>query len=405
MRPLSSLELGPEVDGSAGANRAPREQLLEPWNTDLEALEAFLREYEASPGTERVYRRECERLVLWAVVEQGKPASSLSRADLESYMAFLANPQPAQRWCGPRAPRDSENWRPFVGPLQQDAVLTAIAAVNSLFKWWTAAGYLRGNPLGLVRQRLRKTSAPLNRAPQERFLDEDMWAATMAAVDTLPCSQDVERASQERARFILSALYLLAPRAGELEAHAMNSFVELRGRWWWSVRGKGRKEAKLPVPEDMVDALVRYRQFLGLPAVPTKADTTPLLLSLRDIQAGLKLKESSAKEAAAHFRRCEPMTARQLNRVLKDLFARAADLLPEHARFKGDKLRAASAHWGRHTSITARVDAGMDARYVQRDARHQDARTTALYTHEEDERWHDESQKLRLPSPPSKKSI
>jgi hypothetical protein len=39
----------------------------------------------------------------------------------------------------------------------------------------------------------------------------------------------------------------------------------------------------------------------------------------------------------------------------------------------------------------------MAFRYVQKDARHADARTTGLYVHEEDERWHDEAQKLRMP--------
>jgi hypothetical protein len=38
----------------------------------------------------------------------------------------------------------------------------------------------------------------------------------------------------------------------------------------------------------------------------------------------------------------------------------------------------------------------MGLRYVQRDARHSDPRTTALYTHEDEERWHGEAQKHRL---------
>ena len=92
-----------------------------------------------------------------------------------------------------------------------------------------------------------------------------------------------------------------------------------------------------------------------------------------------------------------PITARRLNQILKKIFHAAAELLPPEVEHKKEKLRAASAHWGRHTGITAKLDAGMDQRYVQKDARHTDARTTQRYIHEEEERWHDEAQKQKLP--------
>ena len=50
----------------------------------------------------------------------------------------------------------AEKWRPFVGPLSESAVLTAMAAINSLMRYLVDAGYLLGNPLGLIRQRRRK---------------------------------------------------------------------------------------------------------------------------------------------------------------------------------------------------------------------------------------------------------
>lgn len=46
-----------------------------------------------------------------------------------------------------------------------------------------------------------------------------------------------------------------------------------------------------------------------------------------------------------------------------------------------------------HTGITAKVNAGMEARYVQQDARHSNMRTTAMYTHEDDALWHEASRK------------
>lgn len=391
IRPLADTHLSAQLSGSGGDNRADRARCQIDADNDLDAIACFLAEYDRSPGTARIYQRECERLVLWSVHECAKPLSSLTRQDFEGYLNFLADPQPAARWCAPKTRRSSPDWRPFVGPLSESALLTAIAAINSLMAYLVDAGYLAGNPLGLIRQRRRKLAlqelapgtasrarAADASASVERFLDADMWAAVSRAVESMPRQGATQVDEYERMRFICALLYLLAPRAGELESHRMNSFQEERGLWWWHVTGKGAKHAKIPVPDDMIQALVRYRKHLGLSAVPKRNDMTPLLVGLR-------------KRA--------PITARRLNQLLKRLFFQAAELLGPDQEHKKEKLRAASAHWGRHTGITAKVDAGMEERYVQKDARHSDRRTTQRYIHEEERRWHEEAQKQRLPWP------
>ncbi len=396
LRPLRWMAPPPELLGASGTNRAPTSCLQLSVTNDLEALAAFLTEYDQSSGTHRLYQRECERLFLWAWRECGKPVSSLTRQDFEGYLNFLVDPQPAAVWCAPKAPQETDRWRPFVGPLGEPAVMAAVAAVNSMLSYWVDAGYLQGNPMGLIRQRRKKLRAEAPVGAQrpwqddenskvERFLDPEMWMAVTQALEAMPEDTPKQLDEKERMRFICAFLYLLAPRAGELERQRMDSFRESRGHWWWHVVGKGDKAARIPVPDDMVHALVRYRKHLGLPAVPTKKHEAleaqrPLLASLKD---------------------GSPITARRLNQLLKPLFAQAADLLPSEAEHKKDKLRRASAHWGRHTSVTARVDSGIDDRFVQKDARHADFRTTQRYVHEEDERWHAETQKLRLPSAPS----
>lgn len=387
IRPLNYITVPKELDGHDGENRADRARLQIEADNDVDAIRCFLTEYDRSPGTHRIYQRETERLLLWALVDCGKPVSSLNRQDFEGYLNFLTDPQPASLWCGPKANRELDTWRPFVGPLSESAVLTAMAAINSLMRYLTDAGYLMGNPLGLIRQRRRKMATESAGTPLavaqtdetekvERFLDSEMWAAVTQAIEAMPRENDKEVAEYERARFIAAVLYMLAPRAGELESHRMNSFREERGRWWWHVVGKGGKKAKVPVADDMLHALVRYRKFLGLPAVPKRSEMTPILVSLKDGTA---------------------ITARRLNQILKTIFYAAAELLPAESEHKKEKLRAASAHWGRHTGITAKIDSGINERYVQKDARHSDARTTQRYIHEEEERWHDEAQKQQLP--------
>jgi integrase len=387
IRPLDSIQVPISLNGHNGENRANKSNLQIQADTDVEAIRCFLSEYDRSPGTLRIYQRETERLILWALVECGKPFSSLNRQDFEGYLNFLADPQPSRIWCAPKIDRRSDAWRPFVGPLSESAVLTAMAAISSLMRYLTDAGYLAGNPLGLIRQRRRKMAIEASGLPLavssteeaekvERFLDTEMWAAVTQAIENMPRSNEQECAQYERARFIGAVLYMLAPRAGELESHRMNSFREERGRWWWHVVGKGGKKAKVPVADDMLQALMRYRKFLGLSAVPKRTETTPILVSLKD---------------------GSPITARRLNQILKSIFFAAADLLPPDSDYKKEKLRSASAHWGRHTGITAKIDSGINERYVQKDARHSDARTTQRYIHEEEELWHDEAQKQHLP--------
>lgn len=387
IRPLDCIQVPIALDGRQGDNRADTTRLQIQADNDVEAIRCFLAEYDRSPGTLRIYQRETERLLLWSLVECGKPLSSLNRQDFEGFLNFLADPQPSCLWCGPKINRTSEAWRPFVGPLSESAVLTSMAAINSLMRYLTDAGYLAGNPLGLIRQRRRKMAIEAAGSPLalsttdeaekvERILDHEMWSAVTQAIENMPRSSDQQCAEYERARFIAAVLYMLAPRAGELESHRMNSFREERGRWWWHVVGKGGKKAKVPVADDMLQALMRYRKFLGLTAVPKRTETTPILVSIKDRS---------------------PITARRLNQILKRIFIAAAELLPPESDYKKEKLRAASAHWGRHTGITAKIDSGISERYVQKDARHSDARTTQRYIHEEEERWHDEAQKQHLP--------
>lgn len=398
--------------GRTGTNRADQAALQITAGDDLAALSCFLQEYEQSVSTHRVYSRECERLILWAWHERAKPFSSLDRQDFEAYLHFLQDPQPAHRWCGKKVPRQSEQWRPFVGPLQQSAVMSAISSINSFVSYLVDAGYLRGNPLGLIRQRRRKmlasvatpsqSSKPLKTSNDvlkdrqtvrtskeadkvERYLDVTMWQAVNETVEARPRKTTKQVREYERARFILSLLFLMAPRAGDLEKHTMSSFKKQRGLWWWHVVGKGDKAAKLPVPEDMVQALFRYRAHLGLPPTPAREESTPLMCSIDD---------SRANDRAD--RGLMPIKARRLNQILKSIFVEASERMGPHDSDRAEMLKRASAHWGRHTAITRMDDAGMEARLIQKSARHSDPRTTQMYIHDDNVRWHAESQRHKI---------
>jgi integrase len=264
--PFDGLAVLPEeLDGSQGDNRLPQAHCQIQAGNDWEAIQCWLAEFEDSPQTYRNYRKETERLLLWSVKKRHRPISGLLREDFQAYQAFLAGPQPAAYWCGTRAPRYTATWKPFRGPLSEASRRQSLIVINALLSYLEDAGYLRGNPLSLIRRRNKTLTPQTGEAiAQERFLDQETWGHLKAHIAALPQGTRREIEHFERVRFLFHFLYLLAPRVSEVASHSMNSYREFRGKWWWFLEGKGGKRAKVPVNDEMLDALMRYRRFLSL---------------------------------------------------------------------------------------------------------------------------------------------
>jgi hypothetical protein len=67
------------LDGSQGLNRGDRALLAV--RNDMEAICAWLKTRKPGGHSVRSYRKEAERFLLWAIIEKGKPISSLSVED------------------------------------------------------------------------------------------------------------------------------------------------------------------------------------------------------------------------------------------------------------------------------------------------------------------------------------
>lgn len=375
-----AFELLPELDqpadlsGQNGTNRAVTSPRQIAANNDIDAVRAWLAEFHDSPQTLRAYKKESERLLLWAIHERGKALSSLTREDLIGYEDFLKDPRPRGRWCGPRRPRHSRDWRPFQGPLKASSRRQALVILNALFSYLTEAGYLAGNPLALVRRRKRRGKAGRWKGP-DRHLDRDAWSFALRELERLPEETARDQAEKERLRFLLATLYLLGPRVSEVADHTMGSFVQRRGKWWWDALGKGQKEGRVPVNDDMLVALRRYRTFLGLPPLPPPGDTTPLILSLKGTRG---------------------ISSNMVYRLVRKFFQHLAHRAEKEHPDWSDLFRRVSTHWLRHTSLTHQADTGLELRFIQRNARHANLTTTGLYVHADDGAWHDAMQGLRL---------
>jgi site-specific recombinase XerD len=215
--------------------------------------------------------------------------------------------------------------------------------------------------------RRRDNTAVASQPCIERFLDQEQWQALVAAIKAMPRQTQRHRQHYERARFLLSLLYLLGPRVSEIASHTMGSFVKIRRCWWWWVVGKGQRPARVPVNQDMLAALSRYRLFYGLTPLPDPAEKTPLIMNLSGTRG---------------------ITDNMIYRIVKDIAASAATLLRPENPTQAALLTRISTHWLRHTSITHQADAGVELRYLQRNARHAKLDTTGLYLHAGEDAWH-----------------
>ncbi len=377
------LAIPPVLNGQHGTNRARGGNAQIAADNDIDALKAWLARFADTPTTFASYRKEAERLLLWSVIECGKPLSSLTHEDLLVYQGFLTDPKPAERWimAGRRKPaRGDPAWKPFAGPLSAASQRQSMVILNTLFSWLVTAGYLAGSPLALSRQRARHAKPRIT-----RYLAPELWAEVKATVETMGRDTDRERAHYSRVRWLFSLLYLCGLRISEVVENVQGSFFCRRDshgdeRWWLEITGKGQKTRLVPATHELMGELARYRQEFGLVAFPRPGETTPLVLPLNG--------EPRALTRAA------------LHHVVKAVFHQAADRLRsrgEEFATRADHVAQASAHWLRHTAGSAMADGQLDLRFVRDNLGHASLTTTSVYLHaEEDERHAQTERRHRL---------
>ena len=376
-QPIESLTLPPELNGSAGRNRAKNGLSQIDAHDDPEAIRAWLARFVDTKTTFDNYRKEAERLLLWSVLQMGKPLSSLTREDLLVYQHFLSDPQPAARWTasgGRKHPRGDPRWRPFHGPLAPSSQRQAMVILNVMFAWLVQAGYLAGNPLSLSRQRAGRTRPRIT-----RYLSPELWLEVTTYIRGLPNETDREREHYTRVRWLFTLFYLGGLRITEVGENTMGRFFCRRDangedRWWLEVLGKGGNERLVPATAEMMAELSAYRRERGLPALPSQGEDTPLVLPI-----GQSLK---------------PLTRAALHRIVKKVFSGAADALrargETHAP-QANQLEQASAHWLRHSAGSHMADQQVDLRLVRDNLGHASLTTTSQYLHVDDDRRHRET--------------
>lgn len=352
------------LSGVTGTNRAPAgasRQIAA--DDDVAAIGLWLAEYHGSPHTFRSYRKEAERLLLWATRVRGKAVSSLTREDVLAYEAFLAQPLPT--WCDDALARRGDHRRLFAGPLSERSQRQALGILSGLFNYLVRAGYLAGTPFALQPRHRR---ARQSQRTIERYLDRALWEDVLVRVEQWPQASGRDRQRYERARWTLRFLYETALRASEAAQACESDLLHRRGHWWLRVIGKGGIEGDVPVSDALMADFARYRAFHGLPTLPTSDSPRPLILGI------------AGREAA--------LTPTAVYLVVKDALGRVADDLAAIDPTRAAHLRHASTHWLRHTAATHQAEAGNPVHHIQRNLRHSSIATTSIYLHAEEDARH-----------------
>lgn len=344
----------------------------------------YLLSYKGSSATFNAYRREVERLLQWLWSENQFSLQGVKREHIEQFIEFCLTPP--QDWIGTKNVARFKNkqgvrivnpeWRPFVSPANkasgtrvdtkhyspsQKAIQTTFAILSSFFNFLIQEEYLSANPVALVRQKSRFIQKSQNQEPVRR-ISNYQWDEVIRVAEKMAGDNPV---SHERTLFILNCLLGMYLRISELVADerstpVMGDFrMDQDRNWWFHVVGKGNKSRIITVSNAMLEALKRYRGFLGLSPLPFIGEQTPLV-------------------AKTHGQ--GPVTStRQIRNLVQACFDQAHDnLVALGQESEAMELKVATVHWLRHTGISEDVKI-RPREHVKEDAGHSSMATTDKY--------------------------
>jgi site-specific recombinase XerD len=336
------------------------------------------------PHTQRAYRKEAERFLLWAILDRKTPLSSMTVEDCAAYRDFLADPKPRERWCGPRSrERWSALWRPFEGPLSEGSRRQALAILANLYGWLVQSRYLLGNPFAGV--------APVEERSQRiqtgRSFTQKQWRQVQEAVNQLPVS-----GRKRRLQFVLGFAYATGLRLSELVQAKVSDLesVDLEDGetgWMLHVTGKGGRRREVPLPEPVMHLLAGYLAARGLDPAMNRADPQAFLIGKVDDAA-------RRRPGQGAFAPQEGVAAATLAAELKRFFRQVGREIKREDPKAAGRFERASAHWLRHTHGSHAVAANVPIEVVQNNLGHASLSTTTIYVTSEKRRRYREMAKF-----------
>lgn len=336
--------------------------------------------------TYTAYRKEAERFLLWAVLERGKPLSSLDAIDCAAYRRFLENPGP--QWVAAKGmQRWSAHWRPFEGPLGPRSRAYAETVCRMLCRWLVGRNYLDSDPWDGAPKGGKKT--PLR---ELRALTDEQVDILISWLQGLPPTLANRR---------LQLLFELALTTGLRKEELANATIgglassqdgqgaQSGQAWTLQFYGKGGKERQVPLLEKTAARLFGHLAFIGI-LDDFSAQGDDIIDQWTDF---IELHPETPMLARLDDPRKALPPARIYELVKEALAACATSIEAEQPRL-AKQLRKASTHWLRHTLGRVWADRGGDLRVLGEILGHSNPATTAIYSRADEKRRRQEFNKV-----------
>jgi len=386
--PLERVAVPLALNGEHGSNRSPEPCRINA-SHDLDAIHSWLSLKDGNSKTHSAYKKELERLLLWAVLARGKALSSLNTDDCTAYVHFLKTLTTADSQWVTLAPaiKGQGSWKPFTyrrpktraGAQASDgtdppALVLSPRSVNyaktviaSCMDWLVKQQYLQHNNFdGIASIKFAQAKGQANN--RAFTLNQMQRVFAYAEAQVVPGALDYP--VTRRTLYILKLAFSTGLRIHELAAASFGDIECLeddRGEHYFlRVVGKNSKERKTSLPQLFIEELKAYLKVRGLPShfgfLPQQG---PLIPSLRDKAGRKHLSPAGIHKVLAAF----------FGQMVCDLEA-DSQIGPSLA----NKLRKASAHWLRHSygSYLAN-DRQVPLAYIRDELGHANISTTSLY--------------------------
>ena len=376
---LSQISNSINLAGGGGACRSHMANTLGA-SDDLQAVNAWLGYYQEKPATQRSYRKEVERFMLWCGQELKKPLSSVTSPDCLAYREFL-KAVPAS-WVHP-APvaRTDLMWRAFRGQPGAASQKQALVILQTLFGALCDAGYLVANPMKAL---MKGFDFPTSKVDIRRAFSEKEWGHVLQCLEAMP-----ESSARIRLKCILELLVTSGIRLEELaRARHSNLRVEtlrdLPQTWVLTVTGKRNKTQEVPLNDDVVRLLATHgKDFMEADKQCANPDELPLIRTLHSSVAQWGRDAAGVLVASAVSDQTgSGLSASGIYTVLKRFFGQVAKSAGQ-GQLDPNRLERASTHWMRHTFVRQALVDGVPIEVVSELAGHASIDTTSIYATQE----------------------
>ena len=376
---LVRMQATPELAGERGDFRSHMANTLGAKN-DLEAVDIWLGRYAEKPSTQRSYRKEAERFLLWCAQELRKPLSSVMAPDVIKYRAFL---QAVPSTWIQKIPlkRTDPAWRAFRTQPSPASQKQALVILQTLYGGLVDAGYLVANPFRSI---MKSFDLPASKMDIKRSFTEAEWLHVLHCVDAQTAGPE-----NLRLKCILELLVTSGIRLEELARAThkdlrLEALPDLPETWILTVTGKRNKTREVPLNPDVVRLLgLHGGDFLDEDLAREDQSDLPLIRTLHASVAkwsrgrGGELVVASKNESAG-----TPLSSAGIYAVLKRFFRQAAKTA-EVVGLDSRRFEKASTHWMRHTFVRQALVDGVPIEVASELAGHASIDTTSIYSTQE----------------------